>query len=212
MTSGSFQSGAVNQLFATPVWVFRPNAAETLAAGLASYVLSLRGADAKSAGQRRYWQSRDDLHHAAELAPLVALIDEASRAVRSLLQVACELSLTGLWANVSTGTGALHEHTHPNNYLSGVFYARMPEGAGPIAFKDPRPQTKILRPRTIAENPLNALELEYPATAGTLLIFPAWLEHSVRPSRTNDERITLAWNHMIRGPLGSRELLAYSEL
>jgi uncharacterized protein (TIGR02466 family) len=209
--SSSFQSGTVNQLFATPVWAFRPMDAEALAQRLASYVLARRTAEPAAAQASDHWQSRDDLHGAAELAPLVALIDEASHAVRSLLQIACELSLTGMWANVSRGAAALHEHTHPNNYLSGVFYARMPEGAGAIAFKDPRPQTRILRPRTLAENPLNALELEYPATTGTLLVFPAWLEHGVRPGRASEPRITIAWNQMVRGPLGSRELLAYSE-
>jgi uncharacterized protein (TIGR02466 family) len=202
----------VNQLFATPVWAFRPVDAEPLARELASYALARRAADPRHAAGSVYWQSRDDLHQADELAPLLALIEEASRAVRSLLQVDCQLSVTGMWANISRGTGALHEHTHPNNYLSGVFYAHMPQGAGAIAFKDPRAQTRILRPRTLADNPLNALEIEYPAATGTLLMFPAWLEHSVRPSRTGEERITVAWNQMIRGPLGTRELLAYSEL
>lgn len=208
--ASSFESGNVSQLFATPVWSFRPVDADALAARVASYVLTQRAAHGQQAAN--HWQSGDDLHQARELAPLVALVDEASRAVRSLLQVACELTLTGMWANVTRGEGALHEHTHPNNYLSGVFYARVPDGAGAIAFKDPRQQTRILRPRVIADNPLNALELEYPAAAGTLLIFPAWLEHCVRPSRTNDERISVAWNQMIRGPLGSRELLAYSDV
>lgn len=59
---------------------------------------------------------------------------------------------------------------------------------------------------------MNSLELEYTATMGTMLIFPAWLEHGVRASRTDAERITIVWNQMVRGALGSRELLAYSEL
>lgn len=212
MTSG-FQSGGVSQLFATPVWVFRPLDADALAQQVSAYVRALRAADASPAAVRRgHWQSADGLHHASELAPLVALIDEASRAARSLLQVSCELAITGMWANLSSGASALHEHTHPNNYLSGVFYACMPEGSGAIVFKDPRPQTRALRPHVLTDNPLNALELEYPAATGTLLLFPAWLEHSVRPSQPGVERITVAWNQMIRGPLGSRELFAYAEL
>jgi uncharacterized protein (TIGR02466 family) len=208
----SFESGAVKQLFATPIWTFKPTGADALAQQLAAYVLQLRAADSQAAVASEYWQSRDDLQLDAALRPLLQLIEEASRAVRSLLQVQCELAVTGLWANVSSGAGALHEHTHPNNYLSGVFYASMPEGAGAIAFKDPRAQTRILRPRTLVDNPLNSIEFEYAAAPGTLLMFPAWLEHSVRPSRAGAERITLAWNQMIRGPLGSHELLAYSEL
>jgi hypothetical protein len=159
----------------------------------------LRDADPKgrASGSAGVWQSRDDLHRTEELAELVSLVSDASRAALSLLQVECALKITGLWGN---------------NYLSGVFYARMPEGAGAIAFKDPRPQTRVLRPRTLRDNPLNALEFEYAATTGTLLLFPAWLEHGVRPSRTQDERISIAWNLMITGSLGSHDELAYSEL
>jgi uncharacterized protein (TIGR02466 family) len=207
----SFESGNLTQLFATPVWTFKPVDAATLASTLADHLRDLRSRDA---GKRdaAFWQSRDNLHLSPGLARLVALIDEASKAVRSLLQVECALQVTGLWGNISRDNGDLHEHTHPNNYLSGVFYASMPAGAGAISFKDPRAQTRVLRPRVVADNPLNSLEFEYAAATGTMLIFPAWLEHSVRPSTGGAERITLAWNQMVRGPLGSHELLAYSEV
>jgi len=201
-------------IFATPVWTFKPARGKAIAERLATYLRDLRDADpkAKASGSGGVWQSRDDLHRTAELAELVSLVNDASRAALSLLQVECSLKVTGLWGNISCGQTALHEHTHPNNYLSGVFYALMPEGAGPIAFKDPRPQARVLRPRTLRDNPLNSLEFEYAATTGTLLLFPAWLEHGVRPSRTQDERISIAWNLMITGPLGSHDELAYSEL
>jgi uncharacterized protein (TIGR02466 family) len=117
-----------------------------------------------------------------------------------------------MWGNISRGSAALHDHTHPNNYLSGVFYVRMPPGAGAITFKDPRTQTRVLRPQALADTPLNSLELEYAASEGTLLLFPAWLEHGVRPSRTDEERITIAWNLMLSGTIGSHSQLAYSEL
>jgi uncharacterized protein (TIGR02466 family) len=209
-----FESGNLASIFATPVWTFKPARAKALADRLATYLRGLRDADPKARASdiEGVWQSRDDLHQAPELAELVSLVNEASRAAVSLLQVECTLKVTGLWGNISRGKTVLHEHSHPNNYLSGVFYAHMPEGAGAIAFKDPRPQTRVLRPRTLRDNPLNSLEFEYAADTGTLLLFPAWLEHGVRPSRTDAERISIAWNLMITGPLGSHEDLAYSEI
>jgi len=209
-----FESGSLASIFATPVWSFKPAGGVAIGERLAGYLRELRDADprGRAGGSAGVWQSRDDLHRTEDLAELVSIISDASRAALSLLQVECTLKITGLWGNISRGQSALHEHTHPNNYLSGVFYARMPEGAGAIAFKDPRPQTRVFRPRTLRDNPLNSLEFECAATTGTLLLFPAWLEHGVRPSRTEDERITIAWNLMITGPLGSHEELAYSEL
>jgi uncharacterized protein (TIGR02466 family) len=212
--ASSFEDGNLAQLFATPVWSFTPRRSKALAEQLGACLQQLRSADPRRAVSeaRGMWQSRADLHEREEFAELVSLIHEASRSALALLQVECELRLTGLWGNISRGAHELHEHTHPNNYLSGVFYVRMPEGAGAIAFKDPRPQTRVMRPRTLAENPLNSFELEYTAEAGTMLLFPAWLEHGVRPSTTDEERISVAWNLMIHGPLGSNEQLAYSEL
>ena len=44
-------------------------------------------------------------------------------------------------------TGAGHRmHSHPNNFLSGVYYVQTHEGADSINFHDPRPQTGIIRP------------------------------------------------------------------
>jgi uncharacterized protein (TIGR02466 family) len=213
-TQSPFESGSVASIFATPVWTFKPARGKAIAENLAAYLKNLRDADPKwtASGGAGVWQSRDDLSRSEELAELLSLVNEASRAAISLLQVECTLKITGVWGNISRGRTALHEHTHPNNFLSGVFYVRMPEGAGGIVFKDPRPQTRILRPRTLRDNPLNSLEFEYAATTGTLLLFPAWLEHGVQPGRTEEERISVAWNLMITGPLGSHGDLAYSEL
>ena len=209
----AFESGSLASIFATPVWIFKPARGMAVAERLAAHLKELHNSDPRGRprGSAGVWQSRDDLHRTEDLAELVSLINEASRAALSLLQVECTLKITGLWGNISRGETVLHEHTHPNNYLSGVFYVRMPEGAGAIAFKDPRPQTRVLRPRSLRDNPLNSLEFECAATTGTLLLFPAWLEHGIRPSRTEDERISIAWNLMITGPLGSHEELAYSE-
>jgi uncharacterized protein (TIGR02466 family) len=142
----------------------------------------------------------------------VSLIDEASRAAVTLLQVEASLAITGLWGNVGGRDASLHQHTHPNNYLSGIFFVRIPEGAGATVFEDPRPQARVLQPRTVKSNPLNSLEFEYLGTAGTLLLFPAWLAHGVRSSRADGERITVAFNLMATGPLGDPSRLAYSEV
>jgi uncharacterized protein (TIGR02466 family) len=210
--ASSFETGSLSQLFATPVWSFQPLRARALIDALVPFLHALRDSDGTTPKGSAIWQSRGDLHRLPELAELCALAQDAAASACALLQLNCTLKLTGMWGNISRGSAALHDHTHPNNYLSGVFYLRMPHGAGAIAFKDPRPQTRVLRPDVRAETPLTALELEYAASEGTMLLFPAWLEHGVRPSASNDERVTIAWNLMISGPLGSHGQLAYSEV
>ena len=54
--------------------------------------------------------------------------------------------ITGCWATV-LARGALHKaHSHPNNFLSGVYYIRTWPGADTINFHDPRSQAGVIRP------------------------------------------------------------------
>jgi len=211
--SSLIESGTLAQLFATPIWTFKPKNGAALAESVSERVRALRRADAGASGGAHVptvWQSGPNLHGDPAFEDLTLLIAEASRSVLSLVAYDCELALTGLWANVSGAADSLHEHSHPNNLLSGVFYASVPDGAGETAFKDPRPQARVLRPRIVRDTPLNSVEFRFRGTPGTLILFPAWLEHGVTRSTSSTERITVAFNLMAKGPLGSRELLAYS--
>ena len=212
--ASTIEGGSLSQLFATPVWSFRATGGAELAAGAEARLRALRDRDTRwdAGGRPAYWQSHDRLHEDPGLAGVTALVDEAARAAVKLLEVECTLRITSLWGNIGGAGRALHEHTHPNNFLSGVFYVRVPPGSGATSFKDPRPQARVLRPRALRDNPLNSSEFRYEGAPGALLLFPAWLEHGVEANRSPEERITLAMNLMVKGPLGSREQLAYSEV
>lgn len=211
--ASSFEAGSVAQLFATPIWTFKPRNAAALAAQLETKLRALRDADPRwQKNASGLWQSRDTLHEDPELAGLVSLILEASAAVLKLLEMQCQLRITSLWGNIGRHTDFLHEHTHPNNYLSGIVYVTVPKDSGATSFKDPRPQARVLRPKVLRDNPLNSSEFRYVGAPGTIVMFHSWLEHSVTPNETDRDRITLAFNLMVTGPLGSRELLAYSEI
>ena len=209
-----FETGSMAQLFATPIWTFKPANAAALVERVQKRLYELREEDPRWRADTAaaIWQSRPDLYDDPELAGLVSLIHEAARAALKLLEMDCELVITGLWGNIGRHGDSLHDHTHPNNFLSGVLYVAVPQGGAATSFKDPRPQTRILRPRVLRDNPFNSTEFQYRGTPGTMLLWPAWLEHGVGPNASNADRITVAFNLMIRGPLGSKELLAYSEV
>ena len=81
-------------------------------------------------------------------------------------------------------------------FLSGVYYVQTCAGGDTINFHDPRIQTGIIRP------PVTELTAEIPdqivikVSNGTLLIFPAYLQHSVDPNRSGEERISISFNMM----------------
>jgi hypothetical protein len=87
-------------------------------------------------------------------------------------------------------------HTHPNNYLGGVYYVDVPADAATITFQDPRPQSYVVSPRVKQSTPENSGRAIIPVKEGMLILFPAWLSHSVSANPTPQERISVSFNLM----------------
>jgi uncharacterized protein (TIGR02466 family) len=145
----------------------------------------------------RGWQSGYHLHKRQELRDLVAIVELATRAVLSFLKIGAEeFEITGCWANV-VAPGAVHPmHQHPNNYLSGVYYVRTPQGADRLNFHDPRPQAGIMRPPVTELTRENTDQVVITVCPGLLLLFPAWLPHSVPENLGDAERVSVSFNLM----------------
>ena len=143
------------------------------------------------------WQSDNQLHALEEFRELVSCILHSARTVLESLKVGCaEIELTGCWANVTT-SGASHAmHSHPNNYLSGVYYVQTGPGADTVNFHDPRPQAGVVRPPVTELTGQNTDQVVVNVTNGTLLMFPAYLPHSVSASESDEQRISVSFNLM----------------
>lgn len=87
-------------------------------------------------------------------------------------------------------------HSHPNNFLSGVYYVRTHPGTDTINFHDPRSQTGIIRPPVVELTAENTDQVVVTVKNGTLLIFPAYLQHSVDANMSAEERISISFNIM----------------
>ena len=146
------------------------------------------------------WQSDHRLHELDAMREFVACLEEAAQNVLAYLKIEhAGFRITGCWANVSA-PGARHRaHSHPNNYLSGVYYLRTHPEANTINFLDPRPQAGIIRPPVTALTAENTEQVVVRVQDGALLLFPAWLQHSVDPNRSAGLRISLGFNVMFRG-------------
>jgi uncharacterized protein (TIGR02466 family) len=117
--------------------------------------------------------------------------------VLELLRVgSAPFEITGLWVNVAAPGGAVRMHHHPNNFLSGVYYVQVQEGADSINFHDPRPQAAVVRPPVTELTAYNTDQVVVRAEEGDLLIFPSWLPHSVDPNRSDRARISASFNAM----------------
>ncbi|MCH7957808.1 MAG: 2OG-Fe(II) oxygenase family protein [Proteobacteria bacterium] len=147
--------------------------------------------------RRESWQSDHALHNSEEFSGLVSCINAAAAKVMDFLKIGHEcFEITGCWANIGA-TGAAHGmHSHPNNFLSGVYYVRTHAGANTINFHDPRSQTGIIRPSVTELTAENADQVVVKVKNGTLLVFPAWLPHSVDANSADRARISISFNIM----------------
>jgi len=128
---------------------------------------------------------------------VISCIIEAIDSVLEHLKISYRaFEITALWAYISM-PGAEHRmHCHPNNFLSGVYYVATHEGANTINFYDPRSQTGIIRPPATELTAENADQVVVTVKNGTLLVFPAWLPHSVDVNESGKPRISFSFNIM----------------
>ena len=143
------------------------------------------------------WQSAQDLHEREAFRELGSCIERCATGVLKFLRIGtAEYEITGCWATV-LAHGASHKlHSHPNNFLSGVYYVRTHEGADTINFHDPRKQSGVIRPPVVELTAENTDQVVVRVRDGTLLLFPSYLEHSVDANGSGDERISISFNLM----------------
>src|SRR5262245_53075573 len=191
-------AGEVIRLFPTFVWKSRlPREARDAVGDAIDGELAELRAGLPDVAEGQVWQSRRALHTRPRLAPLVAHFRGAVAEVLAFLEIGePAFDITGCWINVAAPRAALRMHNHPNNFLSGVYYAKVNAGADTINFHDPRAQTAIVRPPVTELTAYNTDQVVVRVDEGTLLVFPAWLLHSVDANAGDEPRISVSFNAM----------------
>lgn len=116
-------------------------------------------------------------------------------------------SLNG-WGNVNR-LGDYHDpHNHPHAYLSGTYYVRVPAERALlhsradvrpscITFYDPRGAVNM---NAIKDDPQVEPEFTVAPTPGTILLWPAFIMHFVHPNLSEQARISISFNLMVKNP------------
>lgn len=114
------------------------------------------------------------------------------------------------WINHSQGEDFTHEHMHSNAVIAACWYWDLPQGQDRIRFHKPDPRAWgvfnmmfDLDPARAARSPWAKTTVEITVETGDLLVWPAWLLHSVPPMQRSGDRWTLAVNTMPRSGWGS---------
>ena len=187
-------------LFPTPVWIqqLEPERAESINRQAIDLIDRLREeTPGINPGDR--WQTPNNLETRPELQDLMSIVKEGAQEALSALRIEHNgFLVTGCWANIKPAGSGHRPHSHPNNYLSGVYYVRMPSHGGRILFHDPRIQPYIILPRLTERNEYNCRIAHLPIREGVLILFPAWITHSVEDNPEDLDRISISFNIMFK--------------
>jgi uncharacterized protein (TIGR02466 family) len=143
------------------------------------------------------WHSISSLHTDERFADIRRIIGQTCVECARFLSfnfTKADLIFQEMWINKNKAGDFNKAHVHPNAVLSGSYYIKVPPNSGNIEFYDP------VRERIMSVYPIkertktNSQALEYKCNDGLLIIFPSWLQHSVQPSRSEDFRVSLAFN------------------
>ena len=198
-----FAKGEFKTFFPSCVWIHDLQDFREMNANLVAELVELRKSTGYTNPDNNAWQSRGNLYQLEAFQPLTECMNAASKRVLEFMKVDyADFVITDSWANINPGGHSHKAHTHPNNYLSGVYYVRAPEGSGDIEFLDPRPQALVLQPRVKQPTPYTAWKHPVAAQEGQLLMFPSWLQHQVQENRSDEERISISFNVMLKGRVG----------
>ena len=185
-------------MFATLVWKIELEAQlrETIGAQALAAIARMRR-DLPPLAPGQGWQSVQSLHELDDFRDLVACVHRVVPGILRFLKIGYEAyQITACWATALTRGAAHKMHQHPNNFLSGVYYVRTHAGADTINFHDPRNQTGIIRPPVFQLTAENTDQVVVRVKDGTMLVFPAYLQHSVDASASDKERISISFNIM----------------
>ena len=185
--------------FSTPVWINEINNSENINTELKNYIYKEKEKNPEGARKSNVngWHSDEfDLKN----ENLKNFISEISKNIESAIKdmnwdlETQIIKITSMWSIINNKDAFNEKHHHGNSALSAAYYVKAKQNAGNIVFYDPRQANVFHHPTSKEVNSVNAQVQSVTPKAGTLVLFPSYLEHKVNPNLSNDERIVISFN------------------
>jgi uncharacterized protein (TIGR02466 family) len=142
------------------------------------------------------YQSKDLDPNNTSIKTLVKEITEnVNLFSKEILNINKDLYLNDIWLNINCYKDFNNIHNHPFSIISGVFYIKTPLNCGGLDFHNSTQIKCFINDNILKQyNNYNCSKWYFPVQENELYLFPSWLEHSVRPSLSKEERISLSFN------------------
>lgn len=111
-----------------------------------------------------------------------------------------DVYITQSWANYTEPNQYHHKHSHPNSFISGVFYVNAIKNEDMIKFYKDLPF--IYQINHNQPNNYNSGDVAILVESGDLVLFPSNFTHNVPPTTSKETRISIAFNTFIKGNIG----------
>ena len=147
------------------------------------------------------WHSKTEMHTRPEYKHLVDELFRMQFEIYNEEWLDREPKLGNMWANINYNGGYNKPHIHPNALFSGVYYVKTQPNCGLLTCYDPRPGIQTNMPLRRKGQPPKHLwrETTIEPKENRIIMFPAWLWHSVEPNKSNDIRISVSFNFVQNG-------------
>ena len=147
------------------------------------------------------WHSTTDMGNKPEYQLLVTELLRMQKEIYDHEHLDRHARLGNMWANINPPGGMNNPHVHPNALFSGVYYVKSQPQSGRLKIYDPRPGIQTNMPIRKPGNPGKDLwrEAILEPVVGRIIMFPAWLWHSVEENTSNDIRISVSFNFIQDG-------------
>ena len=185
--------------FSTPVWINQINNFENINSELKNYIYQEQEKNPEGVKKSNFngWHSENfDLKNKS----LKNFINEISKFIGVAVNdmgwdlEAQIVKITNMWAIINKNKAFNERHHHGNSSLSAAYYVKAENNAGNIVFFDPRQANVFHHPSAKKANDLNGQIKSITPKAGTLVLFPSYLEHKVEENLSNEERIVVSFN------------------
>ena len=147
------------------------------------------------------WHSTTDMGQKPEYQQLVTELLRMQKEVYENEHIDRHATLGNMWANINPPGGMNQPHIHPNALFSGVYYVKSPPNCGRLKVMDPRPGIQFTMPIRKPGNPGKDMwrDVNIEPVVGRIIMFPAWLWHSVEENKSNNIRISISFNFIQDG-------------
>jgi len=185
--------------FSTPIWSTKIANYKDVNEELLNYISNLREQNPEGIRKSNTngWHSKDfDLNDETPKKFINAVSSNINTAFNDMdwdieKQI---IKIKSIWVIINEKGASNERHHHGNSALSAAYYVHAPKDCGDIVFYDPRPAPVFSHPIAKKPNILNATVNSITPAEGLLLLFPSYLDHSVKPNLSSNQRIVISFN------------------